>query len=144
MQYNAADSSLHVDVQQTLQLVCSDSMVAFQDSQLSSGDSTQSVSALRAAVATASRAKAAEVERLMAESQKVTHESVMCQLAYITIPTVLSACLVSEEATHVCTAWHLSSALCVATLGLLISKAFELYIECCLGTARLISSIDRF
>ncbi|DBB00331.1 TPA: Sperm-associated antigen 17 [Trebouxia sp. C0004] len=70
MQYHAADSSLHVDVQQTLQLVCSDSVVAFQDSQLSSGDSTQSVSMLRAAVATASHAKAAEVERLMAESQK--------------------------------------------------------------------------
>ncbi|DBA96914.1 hypothetical protein WJX82_005465 [Trebouxia sp. C0006] len=69
MQYNAADSTLHVDIQQTLQLICSDSLVAFQDSQLSS-DSTQSVNALRAAVATASCANAAEVQRLMAESQK--------------------------------------------------------------------------
>ncbi len=77
MQYNAADSSLHVDMQQTLQMVCSDSVVAFHDSQLSSGDSTQSVSALRAAVATASSAKAAEVEQLMAESQKVMHKSLM-------------------------------------------------------------------
>lgn len=100
MQYNAADNSLHVDLQQTLQLVSSGSVVAFQDSQLSVGDSTQSVNALRAAVATVSHAKAAEVERLMAESQKVMHESVMCQLAYITIPTVLSACLVSGFCTR--------------------------------------------
>jgi hypothetical protein len=101
MQYNAADSSLHVDIQQTLQLVCSDSVVAFQDSQLSSGDSTQSVSALRAAVATASRAKAAEVERLMAESQKVMHDSVMClQLAYITSLAALPACLASGFCTQ--------------------------------------------
>ncbi|KAL0038853.1 hypothetical protein WJX79_010718 [Trebouxia sp. C0005] len=70
MQYNAADSSLHVDVQQTMQLICSGSVVAFQDSQLSNGDSSPTVSALRAAVATAGRAKAAEVEQLMAESQK--------------------------------------------------------------------------
>lgn len=96
MQYNAADSSLHVDVQQTMQLICSGSVVAFQDSQLSNGDSSPTVSALRAAVATAGRAKAAEVERLMAESQKVTHESVMClQLAAITLPTALPACLAS-------------------------------------------------
>jgi len=99
MQYNAADSTLHVDIQQTLQLICSDSVVAFQDSQLSS-DSTQSVNALRAAVATASGANAAEVQRLMAESQKVTNESVMCQLTYITIPMDSSACLVSGFCTQ--------------------------------------------
>ena len=131
MQYNAADSTLHGDVQQTLQLVCSDSLAAFQDSQLSSGDSTQSVSALRAAVATASRAKASEVERLMAESQKVTHESVMCpQLAYITTSPVSPARLLHkalQKAIHVHTAWHPSSALRAAIPG--CSKARPLNCE---------------
>ncbi len=78
MQYKSADSSLHVDVQQTLQLVCSGSIAAFQNSQLSSGDSTPSVSKLLAAVATASTGKAAEVEKLLAESQKVKPHVVVC------------------------------------------------------------------
>lgn len=133
MQYNAADSSLQVDLQQTLQLMCSDSVVAFQDSQLSSGDSTQSVSALRAAVATASRAKAAEVERLMAESQKVMHKS-SAQLHCISdsvtsLFNVRHLHMALKEAIRVYTAWHLSSALRFATLGCSKSKAFELYIE---------------
>ena len=65
------DNSLHVDLHKTLQIVCQGNVAAFQNSELSSGDSTQSVAALLAAVATASSTKAAEVEKLMAESQKV-------------------------------------------------------------------------
>ena len=71
MQWNSSDSSIQVDVQQTLQLLYSGNVAAFYNSELSSSDSDERVSQLRAAVATASSAKTAEVQKLMAEAQKV-------------------------------------------------------------------------
>ena len=71
MSYKQGDSSLHADIHQTLHLVCSGCVAAALNTQLSSGDSSQKVEELLAVVATVSTAKAAEVERLMAESQKV-------------------------------------------------------------------------
>ena len=71
MTYKQGDSSLHADIHQTLHLVCSGCVAAALNTQLSSGDSSQKVEELLAVVATVSTAKAAEVERLMAESQKV-------------------------------------------------------------------------
>ena len=52
-------------------MVCQGSIAAFKNSELSSGDSTQSADALLAAVATASSTKAAEIEQLVAALQKV-------------------------------------------------------------------------
>ena len=71
LKQSSSDNSLHVDLQKTLHIVCRDSIAAIQNSELSSGDSTQSIAALLAAVATASSAKAAEVKKLVAASQKV-------------------------------------------------------------------------
>ena len=75
MQHHSADSSLHANIQHTLQLVCSGSVAAFCNSQASASDSSQSAAKLLAAVATASAARSAEVQRHMAESQKVLKAS---------------------------------------------------------------------
>ena len=71
MEQRSQGRSLHVDLHDTLSLLCQGTVAAFQSTQLSSGNSAQSTAALLAAVATASSTKAAEVQRLMAESQKV-------------------------------------------------------------------------
>ena len=71
MKQSANTNSVTVDLHKTFQLVCQGTVAAFQNSELSSSDPTQSITALLAAVATASSTKAAEVKRLVAESQKV-------------------------------------------------------------------------
>lgn len=71
LKQSSSDRSLHVDLHKTLKVVSQGSVVAFQNSELSSGSSTQPATALLAAVATASSKKAAEVEKLVAASQKV-------------------------------------------------------------------------
>ena len=71
LKQSANNNSVTVDLHKTFQLVCQGMVVAFQNSELSSSDPNQSITALLAAVATASSTKAAEVERLVAESQKV-------------------------------------------------------------------------
>ena len=71
MQQSSGDNSLHVNLHQKFQLLRQGNVAAFQNSELCRGDSAQSVASLLAAVATASSTKTAEIERLMAESQKV-------------------------------------------------------------------------
>lgn len=71
LKQSASDNGVTVDLHKTFQLVCQARVAAFQNSELSSSEPTQSIAALSAAVATASLTKAAEIERLVAESQKV-------------------------------------------------------------------------
>ena len=71
LKQSSSDNSLYVDLHKTLHIVCRGSIVAFQNSELSSGNSTQSIAALLAAVATASSRKAAETQKVMAALQKV-------------------------------------------------------------------------
>ena len=71
MRFNDSDRSIQVDMHQTLQFVYAVNVAAFYNSQLSGGDSEERVEKLRAAVATASSAKAAEVQKLLVELQKV-------------------------------------------------------------------------
>lgn len=75
MHWAAADQSIRVNLDQVAQLVCLGSVVAFLNSELTTGQQTSSalsVSQLCKAVATASTTKAAQVARQIAESQKVS------------------------------------------------------------------------
>ena len=71
LKQSSSDKTLFVDLHTKLHIVCRGSIAAFQNSELSTGDSTQSIAALLAAVATVSSAKAVEIQKLVAASQKV-------------------------------------------------------------------------
>lgn len=71
LKQSSSDQTLCVDLHTTLHIVCRGSIAAFQNSELSTGDSAQSIAALLAAVATVSSAKAVEIQKLVAASQKV-------------------------------------------------------------------------
>ena len=87
LKQSSSDNSLYVDLHKTLHIVCRGSIAAFQSSELSSGDSTRSIAALLAAVATASSQKAAEIQKLVAALQKVqTKNSILISTEPSSIP----------------------------------------------------------
>lgn len=120
MQWVAADQSIQLSMNQTVQLVCLGAVAAFLNSELVAGKATSgsplSVGQLSTAMAAANTTKAAEIAKQMAQSQKVctimlsspkaVHQPLVPGLQISNLHWSLIHCNIRMSAPETLLTWH--------------------------------------